>query len=137
MLIVRPVRDKRFQEELCALMGVQFDATAFAYLAANTDDVGETYASFIGLIQFDIDADGARITSIGTMPDVDDMEAMIIMGRSLMCFLYRDMSIKTLRADGAVGEKYLSAFGLRNNGGVYSIDLEDFYTSPCKYNNLA
>lgn len=137
MLIVRPVRDKRFQEELCALAHVSYDATAFAYFAANSDDLGDTFTSYIGLIQFDIDEKGAKLVSVDMMPDVDDMEAMIIMGRSLMCFLYRDLSLKTLRADSAIDEKYSKAFGLRNVDGTYLIDLADFYASPCKYNNLA
>ncbi len=136
MLIVRPVKDKKFQEELCKIANVPYDAAAFAYLAANTDDIGESYSSYIGLIQFDIDAQGAELLSVSMMPNVDDMEAMIIMGRSLMCFLYRDLHLKTLRASNKVDGKYCKAFGLREKDGIFSIDLEDFYASPCKYNNL-
>lgn len=137
MLIVRPVRDKNLQEKLCSLAKVPYDSSAFAYLAANTDDIGETYRDFIGLVQFDIDDRGAKLISVDMMPDKDDMEAMIIMGRSLMCFLYRDMSINTLRASCFIDEKYSKAFGLREKNGEYIIDLEDFYASPCKYNGLA
>ncbi len=137
MLIVRPVKDKVFQEELCGLARTPYDAAAFAYFAANTEDLGETYTSYIGLVQFDIDEKGARLVSVDMMPDVDDMEAMIIMGRSLMCFLYRDLHLKTLRASDKVDGKYCKAFGLQEKDGAYSIDLEDFYASPCKYNGLA
>ena len=136
MLIVRPVRDKKLQEELCKIANAKYDAAALAYLAANSDDLGDTYTSFIGLVQFDIDTEGAILTTVDMMPGVDDMEAMIIMGRSLMCFLYRDLHIKALRAAEGVDAKYSSAFGLRNTDGTYRIDLEDFYKSPCKYNNL-
>lgn len=137
MLIIRPVRDKSFQEDLCKIAHVKYDSEMFAYFAANSDDLGDTFTSFIGLIQFDIDSEGGKLISVDMMPNVDDMEAMIIMGRSLMCFLYRDLSVKTLYAAPNIDSKYIKAFGLREKDGIYSIDLEDFYKSPCKYNNLA
>lgn len=114
---------------------VKYDASLFAYFAANSEDLGDSFTSYIGLIQFDIDSIGGKLISVDMMPGVDDMEAMIIMGRSLMCFLYRDLSIKTLRTAPEVDGKYCKAFGLREKDGTYSIDLEDFYRSPCKYNN--
>ena len=137
MLIVRPVKDKVFQEKLCKLAQTTYEAAAFAYFAANTEDLGDSYTSYIGLVQFDIDEKGAKLVSVDMMPDVDDMEAMIIMGRSLMCFLYRDLHLTTLRATDGIDTKYCKAFGLCEKDGIFNIDLEDFYASPCKYNGLA
>lgn len=136
MLIVRPVRDKNFQKQLCSLAEIEYNAEAFAFFAANSDDLGETFTSYIGIALFDIDKFGVKLLSVSMMPQVDDMEAMTILARSLMCYLYRNMSVKLLYASDDIDQKYFKAFCLaRDNDNRLVVDLEDFYNAPCKYNS--
>lgn len=135
MLIVRPIQNKELQKNLCEKAGIGFEAEAMAYLAAESDDLGVTLREFLGVLQFDLDAKGARLYPTAQMPGVQDEEAMIIMGRAAMSFMHRS-GANSLRADASVcDEKLLSAFGLLPDGkGGYEVDLELFFKSPCSYN---
>ena len=134
MLIVRPIQNKDMQKELCRKAGITYEETAFAYVAALSDDIGETLSTLLGVLQFDLDTDCAKLLSTAKMPDTDDTEAMIIMCRAAMDFMHRSCGMKTLvNASDETDEKLLEDFGFVKKDGQYQIDLELFYKSPCGY----
>lgn len=134
MLIVRPIQDKRIQEELCKKAGVRYHSEAMAYFAAESEDLGTTLKTLLGVLQFDIGKESAVLYSAAKMPDTDDDEAMIIMGRAAMSFMHRTCGAKKLISCGETDERLLKMFGFIRKDGTYSVDLEEFFKSPCKYN---
>ena len=81
MLTVLPIQSKETQKELCELCGVTYNQESFAYRA---DDDG-----FIGICQFKYSNNNGYINALAYAPSVSDWEAMIIMLRATMNFMYR------------------------------------------------
>ena len=125
--------DKSLQKCLCDKSGVVYNEDFMAYFAAESEDCGETIKQFLGILQFSIEKE-PRIESISQMPGVDDEEAMIIMGRAVMSFLYRDCGFTILRCADRLDEALLKKIGFREVNGEKIIDLARFFESPCHYN---
>ncbi len=126
MLTVIPIQDKNTQEELLELCGIDFDIDAFAYKA---DDNG-----FLGAIQFKFVNDVGEISGFNYAPNTKDNEAMIIMLRTAMNFMFRcGIKSSTLDAKNTPAELVKLSGYSRKDGDIYSIDLEKFYISPCHF----
>ena len=66
---------------------------------------------------------------------MDDTEAMIIMLRTAMNFMHRCGIKKSAFTDAAAPMELLSISSYsKNENGIYEIDLDKFYISPCHYN---
>lgn len=128
MLSVLPIQDKNIQKELCELCNVAFDANSFAYRA---DDGG-----FLGICQFRFISETGEINGFKYAPDICDNEAMIIMLRAAMNFMHRCGLKKSIFTADNISAPLieLSSFK-KEDSGLYSIDLDKFYISPCHYND--
>ena len=127
MLTVLPIQSKAMQKELCEICDIQFDESSFAYRA----DDGE----FLGVCQFSFANDCGIINGFKTAPNTNDEEAMIIMLRASMNFMHRCGLKKSSILPDATTERYLELSGYtKNDDGIYRIDLDKFYISPCHYN---
>ena len=123
MLTVLPIQSKKEQEELCLACGVEFIENAFAYRA---DDGG-----FIGICQFTFENNCGHILNLTYAPNVSDWEAMIIMLRASMSFMYR-CGINLVYLSNSTDEDLLKRSGfLKNNDGEYYIDVQKFYGGSC------
>lgn len=126
MLTVFPIQSKQEQEELCALCGVEFIANAFAYRA---DDDG-----FIGICQFTFENDCGYIQNLSYAPGVVDNEAMIIMLRAAMSFMFRCGLINSYIDENATTPDLLRVSGYKlDDKGKYFLDLDKFYNTPCSH----
>ncbi len=91
MLIIKPIQTKELQESLCTLCGVPYRADCIcyqAYLGEGPDD--ET--TFVGISQFSVgetvgDRVIGRILDLKNPPEVEDEEALFIMGRQTLNFM--------------------------------------------------
>ena len=127
MLTVLPIQDKNIQKELCELCGIEFDMNSFAYRADDGD--------FLGVCQFSFTGDTGEINGFKYAPKTKDDEAMIIMLRTAMNFMHRCSLKKSNFAPNSAPECLLDISGYsKNDDGIYSIDLDKFYISPCHYN---
>lgn len=126
MLTVIPIQDKNTQRELLELCGIDFDIDAFAYKA---EDGG-----FLGAIQFKFVDGIGEISGFNYAPGTKDNEAMIIMLRTAMNFMFR-CGIKSSTLNVATSsEELIKLSGYsRLTDNIYSIDLEKFYISPCHF----
>ncbi len=126
MLTVLPIQEKNTQKELCEICGIDFDINAFAYRA---DD-----GAFLGACQFKfVDACGV-ISGFKTSPETNDEEAMIIMLRASMNFMHRCGLKTSIFLPNSSTQRLLDISGYsKGEDGIYSIDLEKFYISPCHY----
>ncbi len=123
MLTVLPIQSKETQKELCEKCGVTYNASAFAYRADDGD--------FIGICQFYFKNNNGYIDNLTYAPNVSDWEAMIIMLRASMSFMYR-CGIQMVYLDSSTDEELLKKSGfLKNNDDIYYIDVQKFYGGSC------
>lgn len=126
MLTVLPIQSKDEQRELCQTCGIEFIENAFAYRA---DDGG-----FIGICQFTFENDCGYIKNLSYAPDVIDNEAMIIMLRAAMSFMFRCGLIHSYLEKDGTTDVLLRVSGYKlNDQGKYYIDLDKFYNTPCSH----
>jgi hypothetical protein len=124
MLTVLPIQSKDTQRELCEICGVTYNENAFAYRADDGD--------FIGICQFYFKDNKGYIDGLTYAPNVSDWEAMIIMLRTAMNFMFRCGIKKSIFEANASTEELLKKSGYRHDeNGIYSIDIDKFYNTPC------
>ena len=124
MLIIKPIQIKKDQKEICDMCGVEFNEFAMAY-AAREDEV------VVGIAQFRILGKYGVIYDLANSVGTDDLEALIIMGRTVLNFIdlcgVKDVIIKTENRNlpKILGFK-------QDNDGIYKINLDGYFDSPCQ-----
>ena len=133
MFQVQPLRDRKLQEEMSALLGCPFFENTYAFFAGEMAEDCVTVTSLIGMCQFTYNPTLPVIKSIAYAPECEKDEAVIILVRAVMNFMYRagipDVAIE---ADAAPAE-FIKSLGFRERDGMLKIDLKKFYRSPCHY----
>ena len=131
MLIIKPIQEKKEQEELCALCGCEYDVDCLAY-GAFVDE------KFVGICQFIYRADGAHIVSLRQARGEDDLDALFIMGRQAMNFIDLSGTRKAWYDDvtGGMTADFIYRLGFDkrddgNSGTAYFVDLTGFFENPC------
>lgn len=126
MLTVLPIQSKQEQKELCSACGVDFIENAFAYRA---DDGG-----FIGICQFTFENNCGYIKNLTYAPNVIDNEAMIIMLRATMSFMFRCGLVDSYLEDTTISSDLLKMSGYKlDESNKYYINLDKFYNTPCNH----
>lgn len=134
MLAVKPVPVAQLAEELCELCKVPYNSEAFTYFAADVNEDDTKVNHIIGVCTFTMKGGVNRIDYLVSAEGIDDEEAMIIMARTVMNFMYRcEADYVTVSSDG-VSDELKKKLGFLRNGEISPIDLKEFYKSPCKYN---
>ncbi len=128
MLIIKPIQDKRLQEELATKCGVTYKPDLVAYGAWVSDE-------FVGISQFRMGKEGA-ICDLAKANGTDDTEAMFIMGRQTMNFM--DLhGTHSAYFEGDCDEKFIEWLGFTKNAeGRWWADLSAFFKSPCSADKL-
>ena len=126
MLEIKPIQTKEDQKEICGLCGVEFDPDCFAYGAKEN-------GKLLGISQFRILGEYAVIYDLANTDEVDDLEALILMGRATLNFI--DLSgIKNavIKTENRNLPKILGFE--KDDNGVYKLNLEGYFESPCQKN---
>ena len=123
MLHIRPVQNKDEQEKLCALCAVEYNPDAMAY-AAFDDEI------FLGVSQFRIRGESGEIYHLRNAIGIDDLEALIIMGRATLNFI--DLCDIHSAVIFEREKKIHTILGAKERDGAYIIDLAGYFDSPCK-----
>lgn len=128
MLIIKPIQDKKYQEEVCKLCGFNYNPLAFAY-SENEDD------ALIAGCQFDILGVNAVISDFGMVNGKDeDIEALIILGRAVMNFMeLAGAKACTFEGGRENLEKYAKMLGFKSENGKYCICLEGLFDGKCNH----
>lgn len=134
MFVVRPIQIKSEQCEICKALGVPFFENAIAFYAADLKDDNTTVDSYISICQFYFKGD-AEIVSFAAADGREEDEAVIIMLRAAMSFMHRCGVNFAFFAQEAASEHWLKKSGFRYREGFWSIDLDKFYSAPCKYSD--
>ena len=137
MLIIRKVLDLDFKDELCKECGVPNYENAMAYLAIESDTPEAYEYEKLALLQFSLKGTVAYINQITTFPNIVDNEGLIIMSRAAMEFIHRSIGYDILKIEDNpyTMEILIKTLGFRRDeNGVYSISLANFFEEPCKFN---
>lgn len=138
MFVVKPLPDKELQREICAGLGTEYFEESYSYFAAELADDRSTVVGIIGICQFYMtDADGARrgeIVSLVPADSKEDDEAMIVMCRAVMNFMWRAGCKSVILNETAGPAELLKRCGLIKTEKGYFADLDEFYASPCHFN---
>ena len=125
MLEIKPIQDKNQQKMLCDLCKTVYRPSAMAYSAY---DNGEP----IGICQFRIKNDSGYLYDLCNTEGVDDLEALIIMGRATLNFIDLCGVHRAFFCGEGTDEGLLRAIGFaKNTEGAYEINLEGFFTDHC------
>ena len=125
MLIVKPIRSKSEQELFCAKCNIPYDVDMLAY-SAHVDD------AFVGMCQFAIRGERGYIKNIVSYENVNDFEAMFIMGRGTLNFIDLCGAHEAECARDAGDERLLKALGFKDTGeeNLYA-DLNGMFDGKC------
>lgn len=135
MFQVQPVRDRKLQSDIAAILGCEFFENTFAFFAGEMTDDATTITSIIGMCQFTYAPDSSVIKSISYAPGCENDEAVIILVRTVMNFIYRAEIPTIFIEETAAPLEFIKSLGFRKgDDGAWSIDLKKFYRSPCHYN---
>ena len=130
MLHVSPIQDKGQQEKLAEIFHAEYDADAFAYLAAD-DELDGTVNTLIGFMQFRLGDGFAVVSDLREYEGVDDAEAMQIMARAAFAFIAR-IGIGEVRVEKAgVDGELMKIMKMEDRGDVWALDLIRYFTTKC------
>lgn len=136
MFQVQPVRDRKLQADIASVLGCEFHDNTYAFFAGEMSEDASTITALIGMCQFTLDPQNSVIHSIAYAPGCEKDEAVFILVRTVMNFIYRaDIPLVSV-TDTAASEEFIKSLGFRRSedNGVWQIDLKKFYRSPCHYN---
>ncbi|MBE6715087.1 MAG: hypothetical protein E7575_07420 [Ruminococcaceae bacterium] len=133
MFAVKPLQDKELQSELCTLLNTPYLANCFAHFAVDLNEDGTKIEAIIGICQFSL-GETAEIFTLVPFPGKENDEAMIIMERAVMNFMWRSGSKSFVMKESAGPEELLKRSGLPKKDGTYFVDLDLFFKSPCSFN---
>ena len=133
MLAVRPVPEIKTAKELCLLCGADHNDGDFTYFASDVNDDATKINYIIGVCTFAIKGDTGVIKSLENAAGIEDDEAMIIMARTVMNFMYRCEVLFVTVDENTVSKEMTEKLGFPKVADGYRINLADFYASQCKY----
>ena len=126
MLSVLPIQSKDEQKEVCELCRVEYRPTLLAY---KLTDGGKT----VGVCQFRLTPEGGVISTLSGLPGEEKFEYLFMLGRGTLNFIDTcGAKYAYLDIDG-FDDVTARAIGFSRIDGRYRIDLEGFFTEPCKH----
>lgn len=125
MLIIKPIMDKKVQEELGNLCDAEFNPDYLAFSAHDND-------KFVGFCQFSVDGDVATMTDARLIKDLVDFEAMFIMSRGALNYMDLCGFHKAKCLPSAADLTLIRSIGFKQNeNGVFEMDLTAEFTEKC------
>ena len=123
MLEIKSIQTKEEQEKICGLCGVDFDVNCLAY-AAHEDNI------LLGVSQFRILGEYAVIYDLANACGVDDLTALIIMGKAALNFIdLCDVKQAIIKTEN---KNLPELLGFRqDNHGVWRVNLDGYFDAPC------
>ncbi len=122
MFKITPVQNIDLAKKYAKICGTNAKDGAFVYAMIDTDT-----EDLMAISQFEITKDYGYIYDIVPVPELDDFEAMFILGRQTMNFI--DLcGVHVCKAEcTATDEKLLLAIGFRKINGEFICDMTGFF----------
>ncbi len=129
MLAVKPITDRAAATEIACFCGVELQPCEFTYFAADVNENATKINYIIGVCTLMIKGERNELTNLTCAPGIKDDEAMLIMARAALNFMYR-CEVKKVTAGDGVPDRLARRLGFK--GEDRALDLVEFYNSPCK-----
>ena len=127
MLEIYPVETKKEQEVICKMCDQEYDADAMCY-AAYVDGV------LAGACQFKIHEKSGYIISLRESGEVNDRDALFIMGRATLNFIDLCGVHSAYYKAEDEDEDLIKRIGFKKNDeGKWFMDLTGFFEAPCQH----
>lgn len=128
MFRIAPIQTEAEKTEVTSALGIPSRAGAFVYAMRDCGD-----GHLLGGAQFDIAEGHGTIYDLASAKDVDDFEAMFILGRATMDFIDRTGAHLCYAAADAGDERLLRAIGFRTaEDGRYVRDMTGMFDGHCE-----
>ncbi len=132
MFKVTPVTSPYLQQDTARRLGAPYLPDTYAFQATEMTEDAEPVCP-LALCQFSFSGKEASLKSLDWAPDHEQDEAVVILVRTVMNWLWRaDISLFVC-ADSRLSEVFCRRLGFRYDSGRWQIDLDLFYRSPCSY----
>lgn len=136
MLLVKPLHDGSAAKELCELCGAQYHDDTYTYFAADVNEDATKINHIIGVCACKIKGNDNILTLLRYAPNVEDEEALIIMARTVLNFMYRCKVDRVFADETDIVPSLAEKLGFtRSVDGRLSLNLVEFYNSPCKFSH--
>lgn len=127
MLSVLPIQSKDAQAAACAICGMEYDADLLAYKILDGEEL-------CGVCQFKFTVQGGSICSIKCKKGAERFEYMFMLGRGTLNFIDTCGVRYAYLDDPSIDDVTARAIGFsKDDTGRYKVDLEGFFTEPCKH----
>ena len=127
MLEIYPVQDKKEQEEICAKCSMTYDPDTMCYSAYVEE-------SLVGACQFRIKGKYGLIVEMKNCDNVDDKEALFVMGRAALNFIDLCGVHEALYIGDSLDKLTLLRIGFSlNEEEKWYINLSNFFDHPCQH----
>ncbi len=127
MLEVYPIQDKKEQERICKLCGIEYDVEKLAYSAYVSGEL-------MGASQFAIHGSAGYIYDLENCKNINNTDILFVMGRAALNFI--DLcGVKNAYFEGNTEgrEELIKSIGFKlTEDNRWFIDLNGFFDSPCK-----
>lgn len=125
MLIIKPIQDKSYQEEVCNQCGFKYEPLSFAYSEKENEKL-------IAACQFDILGSNGTISDFGMVKGVEeDIEALIILGRAVLNFMeLSGVETCTFDSPSVDAPRYSKMLGFTDK----KICLKGLFDGKCNHN---
>ena len=130
MLEILPIQNKSEQRDICDALGAEYAQDMLAYSAR--------YCGHLcGICQFKMTARGGSLFSLTCkkkLPsEITEFQVLFTLGRAALNFIDLCGVHKAYYDGAAADDVLLRQIGFtKNENGEYFINLEGFFTSPCK-----
>ena len=124
MLRARAIRDVEEQKNCCNVCGITHNPNML-YFA-----IFENETDCLGTLEFKFTKEGARITDVKPKIDTYDDEAMFILGKATLNFI--DLVGPKYVEYTAEDIKLSNLLEFYPKNGVLQVNLEGYFTEPCK-----
>ena len=128
MLIVKPLSDPGKARKIYEAFGRSAEDGIMGYYAEEADEDGSK--KLLGLCLFTLSGGKDEIVVLEYAVGTHDDEAMIIMARAVLSFMYR-CGVKSAKISSSVDGGLIGKLGFTSEDGVFSLDLVKFYGERC------
>ena len=128
MFKIEPIQDKARQKELCQQFEVEFCEDYFGYYMYDV-----LTGKPMGLSQFEVEGECGYIKDLKAYKDLDDSEAMFILGRQTMNFIDLCGAHVCYAKETESEAKLLSSIGFKSKSesGLLVCDMTGMFDGNC------
>lgn len=135
MFKVQPVRLPELQDKIADALGGKKIENTYSFFAGEMEADFTTVKYPIALCRFTLTPQKAVIKALDIAKGSEKDEAVTVLIRAVMSWVNRAGVPLIEFEDGAADDNFIKSVSFRrNDSGIWEVNLDKFYKSPCHYN---